>query len=224
MTTRPFDHFIYAARDLEPMCRAFEDLSGVKPGPGGSHPGLGTRNALASLGDSVYLEFLATDPAQPSGGTLADPIRSFTIPRLFSYMVRTGDLELVQQQLAKHGIESDLFGASRSAPDGSTLRWRLLFPRQHRFGELVPRFIDWMDTRHPATTSVAGCRFESFEVGHPDAAALAALLRDLETEIRVQTAEQPYLRLTIGTPRGSLVLGSDVALRRQGDAPAPPGA
>jgi len=224
MTVRPFDHFIYAARDLEPMCRAFEDFSGVKPGAGGSHPGLGTRNALASLGDSVYLELLATDPAQPAGGALADPIKAFTIPRLFSYMVRAGDLEVVQQRLAAHGIESDLFGASRAAPDGSTLRWRLLFPRQHRFGELVPRFIDWMDTRHPATTSVRGCRFESFEVGHSDAPALAGLLRDLDTDIRVQTAEQPYLRLTIGTPRGSVVLSSDVAPSAQGEAPDRPGA
>lgn len=208
--THPIDHFIYAGRDLEPMCNVFEARTGVKPDLGGRHPGLGTRNAVVSLGDSVYFELLALDAEQPLGGALAAQIEAFTTPRLYACMLRADDLETLQQILAAHAIESDLFEASRAAPDGRLLRWRLLVPRANHFGEFVPRFIDWQRTTHPATTSVAGCRFESFRMEHPQAQALGTLLRDLQAGVSVQPAERPALRLTLATPRGAVVLTSDL--------------
>ncbi len=198
------DHVIYAGRDLDELVAAFAALTGVTPARGGRHPGLGTHNALASLGDDVYFELLAVDPEQKASlaGTLGGRIDALPAPRLFAYMLRCRDLERRQRVLERHGIASDLFDASRDTPDGRTLRWRLLVPHDNPFGDFVPKFIDWLDTVHPATTSVRGCSVESFELGHPRSTELNALLVELGTGVLVERASQPCLHLRMQTPQG----------------------
>jgi hypothetical protein len=205
---REFDHFIYGGRELEPMRRSFASLAGVEAAPGGRHPGLGTHNALTSLGDGVYLELLAVDPEQPRGGDMSARLQTFSTPHLFAYMFKGSDLEAAQKVLERHGIDSDLFDASRRRPDGAVLRWRLLVPRDNSLGDFVPKFIDWMDTPHPSRTTAPGCRFESFSMGHPQSGELDGLLRELGAEMTVQHADRPYMHLKIETPRGPLVLSS----------------
>ncbi len=198
------DHFIYAGRDLDSLIADFSKLTSVTPGKGGRHPGLGTRNALTSLGDDIYFELLATDPEQKASlaGTMGGRIEALSAPRLLAYMLKGDDLERQQRVLTKHGIESDLFDASRDTPDGRTLRWRLLVPRDNPLGDFVPKFIDWLDTVHPATTSTRGCAFESFEIGHPDAARLNGLLEELAADVVAERADQPWFRMRMQTPQG----------------------
>ena len=197
---------MYAGADLDQQVRAFESLSGLAADRGGSHPGLGTRNALASLGADVYLELIAPDPEQPAAGTFAERFRTFRQPRIFAYMVRARNLERLQESMAQAGIESDLVDASRNTPGGATLRWRLLLPRGNPFGEHIPKFIDWMDTLHPATTAAKGCELTAFELGHPDAGRLGAILRTLDVEVPLVRADRPYFRADLYTPNGDLVL------------------
>jgi len=59
---------------------------------------------------------------------------------------------------------------------------------------------------HPATTSIAGCSFASFEMGHPEPEPLRALLADLGAEVTVHRADRPFMRLAIRTPNGPLLL------------------
>jgi hypothetical protein len=198
------DHFISGGRDLDAMIADFTRRTGVAPGRGGRHPGLGTHNALVSLGSDVYFELLAVDPTQRASraGTMGGRIDAFEAPRLFAYMVKSEGLERQRDVLARHGIGADLFDASRDTPDGRTLRWRLLVPHDNPFGDFVPKFIDWLDTVHPATTSTPGCAFERFDLGHPQALRLDELLRELDAGVWVEQADAPRMRLSMQTPRG----------------------
>jgi len=202
-----FDHFAYAGRDLDVLIERFERLSGVRARPGGRHPGRGTMNALASLGGEVYLELLALDPSQSGQGDTGRRIDALAQPCLFFYMLRGNRLEDARDAMRRHGIEADLFDASRQTPDGGTLRWRLLVPKaDNAFGTMTPNCIDWLDSVHPATTSIAGCTFEAFEMGHPEPEKLRALLADLGADITLHRADRPFMRLAIRTPKGPLLL------------------
>ena len=190
------------------MRAGFEALTAVQANLGGRHPGLGTRNALASLGSSVYFELLAADHEQPLEGNMGGRIKDFEIPRLLAYMLKAQDLEAVQQTLSRHQISSDLFDAQRKTPDGRILQWRLLVPRDNPFGDHVPKFIDWLDTPHPATSSIGGCSFEFFRIGHPGASGLASLLGELDCDVELMRADRPFMQLGIDSPKGSANLTS----------------
>ena len=200
------DHFMYAGADLDSLVATFQSLSGVKAAYGGAHPGLGTRNALASLGGEVYLELIAPDPAQNLAGTYGEPFPTLAKPRIFAYVVKAKDLDRIQESLRKAGIDSDLLNASRILPNGETLRWGLILPRANSFGEYLPKFIDWKDATHPALTSAPGCTFDFFEIGHPDKERLGELFRVLDVAVPLVRADRPCFRAQIKTPKGPLIL------------------
>jgi hypothetical protein len=202
------DHLMYAGADRDSMIETFARLSGVRAGIGGVHPGLGTCNALASLGPHCYFELIATDPAQQVPGSMGERFSRFEFPRLFAYMVRSADLESIRDALASVGIAADLFAASRQTPDGRTLRWRLLMPHDNPFGNCLPKFIDWLDTPLPGGSAVPGCSLIDFHVGHPDAPGLGALLRRLDVAIDLAASDRPCLRARLRTPAGVLILNS----------------
>lgn len=159
-------------------------LFGVDPAPGGVHPGLGTRNALLSLGESVYLEVIAPDPEQDPGRTLGAKLATLGEPGLITWAAATPDLEAVAAAAVRASLEvRGPVPTERRAPDGTVLRWRLLFLGGHAFGALVPFFIDWLDTPHPARTNPVGGRFLALEVRSPEADALNTLYQDLDIPV-----------------------------------------
>src|SRR5881628_3138344 len=65
------DHVILGVSNLDHGASQFERLTGVRPVPGGAHPGRGTRNALISLGSRTYLEILTPSPGDTLSGDLS---------------------------------------------------------------------------------------------------------------------------------------------------------
>ena len=205
MTNR-LDHLIYTGPDLDAAIAHFEKLAGLTPGRGGVHPGLGTRNALLSLGDDHYFELLCPDPDQELEGTHGGLFAKLPAPTLWAYMLKGADFDRILAVLGKAGIEADVIDASRTTPTGDILTWRLLLPKDNPFGDFVPKFIDWMDSPHPSQAATPGCSLISFEIGHPDAAGLGSLLRDLEADIRVFGADRPLFLARLQTPNGEILV------------------
>ena len=163
------DHLIYASPDLDLGINRIEELLGVRATPGGSHEGLGTHNALVSLGPNCYLEIIAPDPAQseyfsprPFG---IDDLQS---PKLMTWAAKGTNLDSLVQRAAKHGIElGEAFAMSRQLPEGQILSWTLTFPMQTERAGLIPFFIDWGETPHPSLSASKGAQLLELTLEHP---------------------------------------------------------
>lgn len=202
------DHILYAGWDLAELGAWFKTFTGVEPTVGGSHPGLGTRNALASLGEGMYLELIASDPEQDAPGSLGKLFSTFIQPKIYAYMVRAQNLEHVQSLLETVNIKADLVEASRTLPTGASLKWRLLLPRQNDFGECLPKFIDWLDSPHPSIGAAAGCRLSAFEIAHPSSSRLGEIFAMLDLTMPVVKGDRPHFRAELETPTGRVTLNS----------------
>jgi hypothetical protein len=174
------DHLLLGVSDLDAGIAWVEKITGVKAGAGGSHPGVGTRNALLALGGSHYLEIIAPDPAQAAFNYRID-LRTFKEPRLIGWAAATTNIEGIAAALRGGG--QPVLGprdGSRARPDGRMLRWRtlgLVTDLVVDGVDPVPFFIEWSaDTVHPSTDSPKGCELQALEIRHPRAAAVTAVL------------------------------------------------
>jgi Glyoxalase-like domain len=206
------DHLLLGAPDLDAAVAWFEKTTGVRPVIGGSHPGMGTRNALVSLGGRQYLEIIAPDPAQSTYNFHID-VRALPEPRLVTWAAATPALDNVVSAARSAGLK--VFGpadGSRVRPDGTALRWRSAgIVADLRMGTVdpVPFFIEWAsDSPHPAADSPGGCRLRAFEVSHPDPERLQRVLATLGVDARVTRAPAAALAAVITTRDGELRLAS----------------
>jgi hypothetical protein len=204
------DHLILGVSDLDAGIAWFEKASGVKAVVGGTHPGMGTRNALASLGRKRYLEIIAPDPAQTAFNFRID-VRKLAEPRLINWAAGTANVEAVAKKAGWTGYE--LFGpraGSRARPDGKTLRWETLGV-MHDLGadgvDPIPFFIEWaVGSVHPSEDSPKGCGLLSLEFEHPKPDAVKKTLAALGLEGDVKAGEPARLTATISSPTGRVTL------------------
>ena len=95
---------------------------------------------------------------------------------------------------------------SRRRPDGGVLSWTVTDPYAPRMDGIVPFFIDWGDTPHPARTAPTGCTLVSLRAEHAEAARARAVLSGLGLDIAVTPAATPALVATLRAPRGMVEL------------------
>ena len=201
------DHFMWAAVDLELASAEFERLTGVHPAFGGRHMGFGTHNALVSLSNGSYMEVLALDPEQDTGGPLGAEIALLTSPEILAFHIKRADLESVVSVYQEMNIAyTGPFDLSRQRPDGEVLRWRLLLAESPVYKHALPVFIDWMDAPHPSKSAPAGCELIHFEVGYPYNEELSSLYEKLDVTVPVVYSREPYAKATLDTPKGKVVL------------------
>ena len=199
---------MYATPDLQHGIETVERLFGVRATPGGEHPGRGTRNALISLGPEVYLEIIGRDPARPA----PPQPRPFGIddlkePRLVTWVAKGRNLESFAKEAAHAGVKlGEVIDGSRQRTDGVVLSWRYTDPRTVAFDGLVPFFIDWGKTPHPAGTSTSGASLIDLRAEHPHPEPVQQALDTLGLDLRVERGPRPALIATIHTPRGRVEL------------------
>jgi Glyoxalase-like domain len=202
------DHLVYATPDLDVGVKTIEDLLGVRATAGGQHPGLGTRNALIALGPSTYLEIIGPDPQQPKPAAARRfGIDGLKTPRIIGWVAKGSELELVVSRARTAGIGlGAVIAGSRKRPDGALLSWRYTDPDVVLEHRLIPYFIDWGSSPHPASTAPRGATLVSFHAEHPEAGRVQGMLRQLGLNLAVQPGEQPALIAIIDGPKGRVEL------------------
>jgi len=199
------DHIMWACADLDQGTEEIADLTGARPAPGGSHPGMGTRNALLSLGDDQYLEIIAPDPSQNLSGTTGELLLARGGSGIRSWAVATTDLIALAgfAQNAGYG-HKDIIDMSRTTPEGVHLAWQLRFLTGNG---LLPFFIDWKASPHPAQSTQKGCSLLEFCVFTQDIDAYQKLMNALDLDLSM-TKGSDHFKATLQTPKGLVELGN----------------
>lgn len=205
------DHLVVAALTLKAGCDWVESRLGVAPVAGGKHAGMGTHNALLSLGPGFYLEVIAIDPdgTRPARARLYDLDNAMLNaalrdgPQLIHWVARTPDADAASARVPDLGPPVQMARGD--------FHWRLTVPEDgHRPGRgLVPAIIEWPDARHPsALLPDAGLRLVAIAGEHPDPSTVRAPLASLGLSevMKVTFGQSPRLAAMIRTKRGVATL------------------
>ena len=202
------DHLVYATTDLNQGSEEMEKLLGVKATPGGQHPGRGTKNALIALGPTAYLEIIGPDPDQPAP---QEP-RSFGIdrltqPKLVTWAMKATNLAQLRNEVTRDGMPyEEVRAGGRQRPDGIQLSWAVINPAVPETEGLLPFFIDWGKSPHPAETAAQGATLVSLRAEHPKAHSVEAMLKRLSIDLPVINGPAPALIAVIECPNGRVEL------------------
>jgi hypothetical protein len=171
---------------------------------GGEHARMGTHNRLLRLGEKLYLEVIAANPAVPHPGRprwfQLDEPDSVRVPRLATWAVRCDDIRsaAAASQLPLGKIE---------AMNRETFEWLLTVPEDGKLGlhGLAPALIQWQTASHPADTlKDRGCSLIRLEGFHAQPEKVTGVLKSIRFEgvFEVSARETPGLLAQIRTPSG----------------------
>lgn len=212
MRQTAIDHLLFGVPDLQQGIALIAERLGATPALGGRHPGVGTHNALLSLGAGAYLEVIAPDPAQAvPAAALPYGLARLDEPRLLTWAVRPAAWEVYRQELEALGIRGRDWPGQRIRPDGAQLSWRsvkLEAPVQVNGIDcdgVMPFPIEWQSTAHPARSAPGQLVLETLQLLHPQAAKLAPALKRLRLPAAIAESDQAGLAATIRQPNGARI-------------------
>lgn len=200
------DHLVWASPSLDTAVAAFRDMSGVEAAAGGRHIGIGSRNALADLGNRVYLAIDGPDDEQPLADNYGARLRALPGPSLTRFAVQTDDLEAARAALARHGFESTAKPGGRTGTTGERYEWQTLAVVDLSLGAAMPIVKTWLTPNHPSAECPAGCRLVRLTVEHPEADRVRRLYADLGLGLPVVEGTAAKLTAEIEGVRGTFVL------------------
>ena len=200
------DHLAWATPSLDEAIAEVERLSGVRAAPGGSHPGMGTRNALLSLGPDLYLALDGPDPGQPQVDNNGARMAALASPVMAVFVIATTAIEEKKAVLDRLGFAPTLKRLNRKRHNGAEIEWLALEAQRHPFGMAMPVITQWITTDHPSADAPGGCRLADFTVHHPDAKALSGVYHALGVTILVTSAQATRLAASFTGPKGPFSL------------------
>lgn len=173
MTMLELDHITIIAPSLADGANHVRAVLGVDPSPGGSHPEMGTHNLVLRLGNRIYLEIIAADPAAPPparprwfglGDAGAVQAAWDEGRRMRGWVAETNDIDSV---LAQHGA---LLGEKARISRGERT-WLFSIPKDGALPAdgVAPSVVD-REGRPGAIGQMPelGARLISFHLEHPD--------------------------------------------------------
>jgi Glyoxalase-like domain len=203
------DHLVIAAPSLAAGAKMLHEALGISPQLGGEHERMGTHNLLLRLGEKIYLEVIAINPAAAK----SDRPRWFSLdelvpdspPRLVTWVARSNDIHAAQA--ACNNIHGDINTMSRG-----DLNWLITIPADGSmpFDGVMPTLIQWQSLQHPASRlEDRGCELLSLKGFHPDAVRINDLLQTLDVGAGVSIEQHARQLLTaeIKTPNGIRKIG-----------------
>jgi hypothetical protein len=201
------DHIVITAPSLETGAEYVQRTLGVTLTGGGEHPLMGTHNRFLRLGDAIYLEVVAVNPAAPAPNRPRwfglDHMGPDQSPLLKTWVARTDDI------LAAASAASISLGDVEAVTRGS-LRWLMTIPPDGALAlqGIAPLLIQWPPGIHPTRELPdSGCRLVRLEAFHPQSTKVKQLLADIgfEGDVRVRplpSREVPFLVAHIESPAG----------------------
>ena len=201
------DHLIITAASLADGVGYVRRELGVEMQPGGEHVRMGTHNCLLKLGEKLYLEVIAANPAVPRPDRARwfqlDDADSIHVPRLATWVARTDDIR------AAASASPVPLGKVESMRRGK-FEWLMTVPDDGRLPlrGLAPTLIQWPSEAHPADTlKDLGCSLIRLEGFHPQAEKVTRMLGSIgfEGEFPVSSGA-PRLVAHIQTPAGPRLL------------------
>ncbi|MFC4299142.1 VOC family protein [Castellaniella hirudinis] len=179
------DHLAITAFSLESGTAFVADALGVSPQAGGEHPRMGTHNQLLRLGDTLYLEVIAPNPAAPAPGRPRwfglDTLGAGSSPALSAWVARSTDIQ------ATAAAAAEPLGPVESMSRGA-LDWLITIPADGSvpLDGVAPALIEWRADAHPASRMEdRGCALALLELFHPDPDRVSRLLSSLELDAPV---------------------------------------
>lgn len=206
------DHVVYGVPDLKQAIKIFQEKAGIAPVIAGKHPHLGTHNAVLSLGNLQYLEFIALDPEAPKMERKLPSwcalLIGLTKPKIMTWVVQTSNIEKTVQDLNANGNyhidPPEAF--SRVKSDGTKISMKLAFKKEPPApcDGLVPFLIDWGKSSHPSTTVECKCSIKEWYGTHPDADNISKILSKAGIDFKIKKAATASMHLILKTPKGDV--------------------
>lgn len=152
------DHIIISGKNAEEVSATYGEQFSIKAVRGGEHADWGTYNYLAYFSNDSYIEWLGVNDLQQASSAenpliqhLVYTLEQEVSPIPFQMALRTNQMEQYIQHFKKENIPfTGPFHGERKKPDGTILKWRMLFPSFDFRIESLPFLIEWEQPLNPA--------------------------------------------------------------------------